>query len=99
MTEEKKELTLEELGEYVVDTAYGILQNLFKNKEEIKQNFETDDPDWEKALDRFVEFFKKDEKAALTGIIISSLVTSDLFVEILSENADEEHEHNHGDID
>ncbi len=99
MSEEKKELTLEELGEYVVDTAYGILQNLFKNKEEIKKNFETDDEEWEEALDRFIEFFKKDEKAALTGVIISSLVTSDLFVEILSENAEEEHNHNHDHID
>ncbi len=97
MNEEKKELTLEELGEYVVDTAYGILQNLFKNKEEIKKNFETDDPEWEKALDRFIEFFQKDEKAALTGIVISSLVTSDLFMEILSDNAEEEH--NHSEID
>ncbi len=93
MNEEKK-VNLEELGQYVTDTVYDILQNLFENEKEIKENFETDDPEWEKALDRFLEFYKKDKMAALTGMIISSIVTSDLFIEII-EGEDEEHNHQH----
>ena len=91
MNDEKK-VNLEELGQYVTDTVYDILQNLFENEKEIKESFETDDPEWEKALDRFLEFYKKDKMAALTGMIISSIVTSDLFIEII-EGEEGEHEH------
>lgn len=76
------ESVVEELGEAVINQVMEIFENLIE-KDEFKDAFEFEEEFMEKGMGRFIEFCKKDKDAALAGLSVAALLTSDVFFELI----------------
>jgi len=76
------EAVLDELGEVVINQVMEIFENLIE-KDEFKEAFEFEEEFMEKGMSRFIEFCKKDKDAALAGLSVASLLTTDVFFELI----------------
>jgi len=76
------ESVVEELGEVVINQVMEIFDNLIE-KDEFNDAFEFEEAFMEKGMSRFIEFCKKDKDAALAGLSVAALLTSDVFFEVI----------------
>lgn len=76
------ESIVEELGEVVINQVMEIFENLIE-KNEFDDAFEFEEAFMEKGMKRFIDFCKKDKDAALAGLSVAALLTSDVFFEVI----------------
>jgi hypothetical protein len=76
------EAVLDELGEVVINQVMEIFENLIE-KDEFKEAFEFEEEFMEAGMSRFIEFCKQDKDAALAGLSVASLLTTDVFFELI----------------
>ncbi len=77
-----------ELEQVVVNEVIRVLENIFK-EHKVEELFEFSDKDLVEGMKRFVQLYKTDRWAAMAGMMMSSMVTTDVFFQVMEQEEQE----------
>ena len=78
----------EELSRLIVNEAVDAFESLL-NEGDLSEVFEFGDPKLTEGAERFAKLYKEDADAALAGILMSSMITADVFLETVTQGEPE----------
>ena len=79
----------EELSRLIVNEAVDAFESLL-NEGDLNEVFEFGDPELTEGATRFADLYKKDPNAALAGILMSSMITADVFLDTVTQTEEDE---------
>ncbi|PJB83310.1 MAG: hypothetical protein CO090_01360 [Acidobacteria bacterium CG_4_9_14_3_um_filter_49_7] len=80
-----------ELEQVVVNEVIRVLENIFK-EHNVEELFEFSDDDLIEGMKRFVKLYETDRWAAMAGMMMSSMVTTDVFFQVMEQEEQEKEE-------
>ncbi len=73
-----------ELEQVVVNEVIRVLENIFK-EHDVADLFEFSDKELVEGMNRFVKLYETDRWAAMAGMMMSSMVTTDVFFQVMDQ--------------
>ena len=74
----------EELSRLIVNEAVDAFESLL-NEGDLNEVFEFGDPELADGANRFAELYRTDKNAALAGVLMSAMITADVFLETVTQ--------------
>ena len=73
-----------ELEQVVVNEVIRVLENIFK-EHNVEELFEFSDTELVEGMKRFVKLYETDRWTAMAGMMMSSMVTTDVFFQVMEQ--------------
>jgi len=73
-----------ELEQVVVNEVIRVLENIFK-EHKVEELFEFSEEELIEGMKRFVKLYETDRWAAMAGMMMSSMVTTDVFFQVMEQ--------------
>lgn len=81
----------EDFGQVVVSEVIDVMESILK-EERSEEFFEFSDDNLREGMKRFSELYKTDRWTAIAGMMMSSMVTTDVFYQVMEGDEDSESE-------
>jgi len=78
-----------ELEQTVVNEVIRVLENIFK-EHDVEELFEFSDEELIEGMKRFVKLYETDRWTAMAGMMMSSMVTTDVFFQVMEQEEGKE---------